>query len=128
MKFTLHRPSNIHVIRGYTAGEIIIGEQVYRRTVVVTPQQVITDWPPATIDALDAGHLDALCALEPEIVLIGSGAAQQFPDHALLARAMARGIGLEVMDTGAACRTYNILASEDRRVLAALFMETARSG
>jgi len=126
MKFTLHRPANVHLIRGYAADHIRIGEQVFRSTVVVTPERIITDWPPADITSMDAAHLDVLCALEPEIVLIGSGTQQRFPDHTLIARAMARGIGLEVMDTGAACRTYNVLASEDRRVLAALFLEPER--
>ena len=64
-----------------------------------------------------------MLALEPEIVVLGSGTRQRFPELQLLAALLSRGIGCEVMDTGAACRTYNVLASEDRRVVAALLLQ-----
>ena len=85
--------------------------------------RLVIDWRPQSIGELRMEDLDAVFALEPEIVVIGSGARQQFPDAALLAAVLSRGIGCEVMDTGAACRTYNVLASEDRKVVAALMLK-----
>ena len=65
-------------------------------------------------------HIDALLELDPQVILLGTGARQIFPAMALLARGLARSIGIEVMDTGAACRTYNILMAEGRQVVAGL--------
>jgi len=94
----------------------------YNRTLVVTPHQLIRDWPPQCMDEIDPSHVEMLLELEPEIVLLGSGPHLQWPDPELVRLLVDRGIGFEVMDTGAACRTYNILMSEQRRVVAALLM------
>ena len=85
-------------------------------------EDVETSLRPQTLDELSEADLDAVFALQPEIVVLGSGARQRFPDTRLLAVILARGIGCEVMDTGAACRTYNVLVSESRRAVAALFL------
>jgi len=94
----------------------------FSRTLVVTPHQLIRDWPPQRMDEIGPSHLEMLLELEPEIVLLGSGPQLQWPDPELVKPLVDRGIGFEVMDTGAACRTYNILMSEQRRVVAALLM------
>jgi uncharacterized protein len=94
----------------------------FSRTLVVTPHQLIRDWPPQSMDEIGPSHLETLVELEPEIVLLGSGPQLQWPDPELVQTLVDRGIGFEVMDTGAACRTYNILMSEHRRVVAALLM------
>ncbi len=84
---------------------------------------MLTDWPPAQLDALRPEHLEAIFDLEPEVVLLGTGERQRFPPADIRAAFAARRVGLEVMDLGAACRTYNILVQEERRAVAALFLE-----
>lgn len=122
MKLTDDRIAGSNLVRAYAPGEIRIGEQVLHRSCLVRADRLVTDWRPQTLAELTLQDLDAVIELEPEIVVLGSGARQKFPDTQLLAKLLSRGIGCEVMDTGAACRTYNVLASEDRRVVAALFL------
>src|SRR6185295_17625385 len=99
-----------------------IGAQEYRENIVVTPETVATGWAPRGFNALEEGDFGALLESKPEVVILGTGASMRFP-HPRLTRALSDAqVGLEVMDTGAACRTYNILAAEGRRVLAALLM------
>jgi uncharacterized protein len=92
-----------------------------RRTasLVVLPDRIL-EWPVASFESLEAAHFAQLAALGAELVLLGTGARLRFPARALTAPLAAAGIGLEVMDVQAACRTYNILAAEERRVAAAL--------
>jgi uncharacterized protein len=109
MKFTLDRPSTLHVVRGYAPGVLRIGERELSRSVIVSAQALIEDWRPQHIGELTAADLEPALALEPQVLLLGSGARQVFPPPELLARLYAARIGFEVMDTGAACRTYNVL-------------------
>jgi uncharacterized protein len=123
MKFTLENNANVNVIRSYSSEELRIGEHSVRSSCVVMADALIADWPPATLDDLQVGHLEPILELRPELVLLGTGARQRFaPAHIRNAFA-ARGIGVESMDLGAACRTFNILVQEDRRVAAALFLK-----
>lgn len=112
-----------NLVRAYAPGEIQVGETVLHRSCLLRADLLVTDWRPQTLQELTAEDLDAVLALEPEIVVLGSGIRQRFPDPQLLAKLLSRGIGCEVMDTGAACRTYNVLVSEDRRVVAALLLQ-----
>ncbi|HVW68246.1 MAG TPA: Mth938-like domain-containing protein [Steroidobacteraceae bacterium] len=123
MKFTLEASSRVNLIRAYSAQEIRIGEQRVHGTCIVTADQLITQWAPASLDDLTEAHLETLLALQPELVLLGTGPVQRFPPAAIRAAVMARGVGIEVMDLGAACRTFNILVQEERRVAAALFLK-----
>jgi uncharacterized protein len=122
MKLTDELTGPANAIRGFSPGAIRIGEQTFNRSCIVAANALITDWPPQSIAELRIEHLDAVLALRPEIVLLGTGLRQQFPDRQLLASMLARRVGIEVMDTGAACRTYNVLMGEQRRVIAALFL------
>jgi len=99
-------------------------QEVLTRSLIVTPEHLIRDWPPQSLAELAADHMQALVSLKPEVVLLGSGARFNWPETAALAPLMQAGIGYEVMDTAAACRTYNILMSDGRRVAAALLMIT----
>ncbi len=90
--------------------------------VVVTPERLITGWMNGDIMDLRADHLEALCAVEMEVLILGTGPRQVFPHPRHLAPLMERGIGVEVMDTAAACRTYNFLISDGRRAAAALLL------
>lgn len=122
MKLSLDAPSRTHLIRAYAPGELRIGETLYRASLIVTATQVIEGWRPASIDDLVPADLEPLLTLRPEVVLIGTGVRQQFPDRAALAALYAARIGFEIMDTRAACRTYNVLVAEDRAVAAALIL------
>jgi uncharacterized protein len=88
---------------------------------VVTPERILRDWRPRSVEELEARDLEALVALGAEIVLIGTGAVQRFPAPEVLAPLRGRRIGVEVMDTAAACRTYNILVAEGRSAAAVIF-------
>lgn len=110
------------VIRAYAPGRINVSETLLTRSFILTPDRVVEDWPPQRFEELKPEHLEAALALEPEILIVGTGAEQHFLPAELMAAVAKRGIGLEVMDTAAACRTYNVLLSEDRKVVAALFM------
>ncbi|MEJ0005592.1 MAG: Mth938-like domain-containing protein [Steroidobacteraceae bacterium] len=121
MKFTLDSRSDINLIRGYASGEVRIAELVQRAPCIVMADQLILDWQARDVASLSIADLDALFALQPDVVLMGTGAKQVFPGSVIRQAFATRRIGLEVMDLGAACRTYNILVQEERRVAAVLF-------
>ncbi len=122
MKFTLEGNSSAHLIRSYAAGEIRIGDRVLHSSCIVTADTLIENWEPATLADLQPAHLEKIFALAPEVVLLGTGMTQRFPSAALRAAFTERRIGLEAMDLGAACRTYNVLVGEERKVAAALLL------
>jgi uncharacterized protein len=122
MKFILDNIDGGYLIQRYDAGMIVIDQAVYRESLILLPDRVITDWSPSAVPDLTAADFSLLAGLSPEIVLLGTGERQQFPHPSLTQPLMAQRIGFEVMDTAAACRTYNILMAEGRRVAAALFM------
>ncbi len=98
------------------------GRETLTHSLIITPGTLIRDWPPAGFEQLEAEHLEAVARLEPELVLLGLGHHLQFPDPTLIAPLVKRHIGIEYMDTPAACRTYNFLAAEERRVAAAILI------
>jgi uncharacterized protein len=121
MKFTQHRTEGANLIRRYGPDYIVVGETEIRSSCIVTAT-TLTPWAPRSVAELAAGHLEALFALEPEVVVLSTGASQVFPRAALRAEFATRRIGLEVMEVGAACRTYNVLVGEERRALAAVLL------
>jgi uncharacterized protein len=125
MKFSLDQTSTINVVRGYGPGVLRIGDRSFGRSVIVTPATLIEEWRPYSILDLQATDLETLLRLRPDVLLIGSGRRQVFPDRSTLAALYTAGLGFEIMDTGAACRTYNVLAAEGRNVAAALIVEPA---
>jgi len=127
MKFTQQLPSGINLIRRYGADFIAIGEQEIRESCLVTANS-IESWAPRSVAELHVEQLAALFALAPEVVVLSTGAKQQFPRAALRAEFATRRIGLEVMEIGAACRTYNVLVGEERRVLAAILLPGPSKG
>ena len=122
MKFTLDRPGTLHVVRGYVPGQLRIGEREFKRSLIVSARTLIEDWRPQHIGELTAADLEPALALAPQVLLLGSGPRQVFPARELLAHLYAARVGFEVMDTGAACRTYNVLVAEGRAVAAALII------
>ena len=121
MKFHLQAQS-ANIVTGTGPGWIRVGTDEYRENVILLPDAVIKGWAPAGVDALTAGEFAALLSHKPEIVLLGTGATQRFLHPRLLAPLTDARVGVETMDTRAACRTFNILVAEGRRVLAALVM------
>jgi uncharacterized protein len=121
MKFTQQLPSGINLIRRYGADFIAIGEQEIRESCIVSATS-LASWMPRSLDELDVGQLAPLFALTPEVVVLSTGVTQRFPRAALRAEFATRKIGLEVMEIGAACRTYNVLVGEERNVLAAILL------
>lgn len=122
MRIQLETGGNANLIRTYAPGRIIINQDTYSASLVVLPDRVIPDWPPQSLPELAPLHIEALTGLGVEVILLGTGRRLHFPRAELLAPLAAAGIGWEIMDTGAACRTYNILMGEGRKVAAALFM------
>jgi uncharacterized protein len=123
MDFSRDLPADgaTRIIRAYAPGSITTNHETVTTSVVIGGA-TLGPWPPGSPAAIDAAHLAQLLALDPEVVLIGTGARLVQPAPAALAEARARRIGVEVMDTAAACRTYNVLTSEGRRVVAGLLM------
>ena len=122
MRFNLDIDTQKYFIKGYGPGWIHVNGQEMRRSMIVAPDRLVTDWPPQTFADLEEAHFEAILPLKPEIVLLGTGDRQRFPHPRLLQALLAHGVGVEVMDTSAACRTYNVIMLEDRRVAAALLM------
>ncbi len=122
MKLHRQAPSST-LVTGLGPGWIRVGEREYRQSVVLTPDVLVPGWAPGGFAALAPGDFTGLLEYAPELVLLGTGAMQRFPDSRLTGGLAAAGIGVDVMDTRAACRTFNILIAEDRRVVAALLIE-----
>lgn len=122
MKLHLDPATAKNAITGYGEGYVMVNRQKFERSLVVLPDRIITDWPPNRFDELAPGHLAALAGLDREIILLGTGARQRFPRPEIMQALIQSGAGVEVMDLRAACRTYNILLAEDRRVAAALLI------
>jgi uncharacterized protein len=120
MRFAQDSSSGINVIRAYGNGEIRVNENVYRGALILSATTVIVDANIQNLDDLLRQGLARTLALEPELVLLGTGARQIFPAASFGAQFLRAGIGFEVMDTSAACRTFNVLVGEQRRVAAML--------
>ncbi len=111
-----------NAIVAYAVGEIRMRDRVFHTSFIATRDAVIEDWKPAAVEQLTIDDFAPLLALSPEVVILGTGPRQRMPPPELFAAFASRGIGLEVMDTGAACRTYDLLLSELREVAIALIL------
>ena len=109
-------------IRSYEPGAITIQNHTYHHSLILTPDTLLTDWPPQYFQELSQAHCDTLMALAPQLILLGTGQQQHFLPDALMASFMNNGIGIEVMATQSACRTFNLLLAEHRAVVAALLI------
>jgi uncharacterized protein len=122
MRFSLEIDAHHNFVRSYGPGWVNVSEREIRQSVIVTPERLVADWPPQAFAELEDAHFEAVARLEPELVVLGTGGRQRFPHPRLLRALLAKGVGVEVMDTAAACRTYNVVMLEGRRVAAALLM------
>lgn len=120
MKFSEHRDSNINVVKNYQPGAVKINADLYCDSLFFTQHEIFSNWPITDIAELNFEHLQPILDTKPEVIILGTGEQQVFPDPKLFAHCAAQGVGLEVMANDAACRTYNVITTEDRDVVLAL--------
>jgi uncharacterized protein len=123
MKFEPDIAEGVNLVSRHESGCIWVGGSARRGSLLLPWAGAVLAWGVSRFEALEATHFERLLALRPEVVIFGSGARLRFVAPALLQALMARRVGVETMDTAAACRTYNVLASEGRQVVAALLLE-----
>lgn len=127
MKLHLDNPSSRNLITGHGAGYVAINHRRYEASLILLPDRIVEPWGAGGFEALAEADFAAIRALEPELLLLGTGNRQRFPSPQLLRPLIEARIGCEVMDLPAACRTFNILMAEGRRVAAALLIDPIRS-
>lgn len=120
MEFNLEIPGNHFFIRSIGEQGIRINDDYYTSPLIVATRRIIPEWPVNSVDDIDEAALEAIFELDPEVVLLGTGQHQVFLPPVTQMHFYRRGTGFEVMTTDAACRTFNVLASEGRQVVAAL--------
>ena len=122
MKFSEDTNAGNNVIQSYHENGININGREFSSSLVVGNRHLDTDWPISSVEQLSVDQLQKLVDLEPEVIIIGTGQRIHFPHPEIYAHVIRQGVGIEFMDTGAACRTYNVLLSEDRAVIAAIII------
>jgi len=122
MKFSEDNNAENNNIHSYGVGFVQIKDKQVNTSVVISAQQFISNWEPSTFADLKTEHCEVLFASKPDVIILGTGKRQCFPERNILRLFAQQQIGVEIMDTASACRTFNILLSEDRNVVAALFM------
>ena len=105
----------------------MVSNCAHTESLIVSPERVVRDWPPHHPNELTIDHFGMILALEPELILVGTGNALQFPESEVLKGVIRAGIGIDFMDSRAACRTYNVLAAEGRRVVAGIIIDRSVS-
>ena len=125
MKFQPDMPEGVNLVTRHEPGRVWVGGTAFDHSVLLPWIGAVAPWPARGFDDLGAAHFERLLGLQPELVIFGSGARLRFAPPAWLRALIERRIGVETMDTAAACRTYNVLVSERRAVVAALLVESA---
>jgi uncharacterized protein len=122
MKLHAARPSGRNMFSGYGDGYVLVNAEKFERSVIVLPDRPVSPWGVSSIENLTQEDITALAALGVEILLLGTGKSQRFPHPRVLQSLREARVGVEVMDSPAACRTYNILLGEERNVAAAIIV------
>jgi uncharacterized protein len=122
MPLTEDKVTTRHRISSYSDDTVSINETVYRQSLILTAETLLSPWPVTGLDQLSSENLAAIFESRPAVVLLGTGTRQHFPEARIFGLFGEQGIGLEVMDNGALCRTFNILVAEDRAVTAAIIL------
>ena len=125
MQLDYDRPDYSYVLRAADGASALVNERTLERSFVIAPGELVEDWPVSEASALTAADLEPVLALQPEVVVLGTGPRQVFPSASVMAACLSRGIGIEVMANQAAARTFHVLAGEGRKVVAALILEPA---
>ncbi|MBS1139921.1 MAG: hypothetical protein H6R13_1374 [Proteobacteria bacterium] len=123
MKLHIPNTAGLNLFTAYGEDYIAVNQEKYSTNLILLPESIIPDWTSAKLESLTEADMQRLLELGTEIILLGTGSRLRFPPGALLRPFAAAGIGLDVMDLQAACRTYNILAAEGRKVAAALLFD-----
>ena len=123
MKLHLSNTAGLNVFTAYGDDYVAVNHEKHSKNLILLPESIIPEWTAASIATLAESDMQQLLTLETEIILLGTGSRLRFPAGPLLRPFAPAGIGLEVMDLQAACRTYNILAAEGRKVAAALLFD-----
>ena len=111
-----------NIIRSYSAGELRINDAIYTNHVIVSADDIIENWTPPVIPEISSVDFTIALRSRPELILFGTGIEQVFPPLTVMTEILRQGVGFEVMDTAAASRTFNVLAGERRRIVAALMV------
>ena len=122
MKFAQDSIDEGYMVTAYDQDSVSINHKVFSSSLIVTRDSLHEDWGIISIDELHSGHIEHILGLQPELVVIGTGKQLKFPAVEAYSSLIRSGIGVDFMDTGAACRTYNILMSEGRGVVAGLIL------
>ncbi|QGW64450.1 hypothetical protein GOY17_05665 [Lysobacter soli] len=122
MQLNLEHPDHEFLLRAADGESVRVNERRLTASFVLSPDRLVEGWPVRDVKAMAPQDLDAVLALEPEVMLLGSGATQVFPPAAVLAHCLRRGVGMETMTNAAAARTFNVLAGEGRRVVVAFVL------
>lgn len=122
MRLNLEHPDFRYVLRGVNGDGVWVNDRVLDASFLMTPDALVENWRPRVADDVRPEDFDTALASGPELIVLGTGARQRFPSAAAMAACLTRGVGLEVMSSAAACRTFNVLASENRRVVAAFLL------
>ena len=122
MDLTLHKPGEHNYIRSAGMEGITVGDTLHRSSLVLSTESIVPDWPVRSVSELEEKHLAPIFDLSPEVVILGTGSTQVFPPPQLVMKFYEKGIGFEAMTTEAACRTFNVLVSEERNAVAALII------
>ena len=122
MKFSEDKIDQGYYVSGYEDGAILVNGSAKTTSFIISLDELIDDWAPTHIDELSTQHMQPLLGLQPELVLIGTGQTLKFPAIEHYACLIQQNIGVEIMDSAAACRTYNILLGEGRKVAAGIII------
>jgi uncharacterized protein len=128
MDLSFDQPGGYLFVRRVDADRITLIDRELARSFLLAPDRAVEDWPVNDAATLGGSHVASILAMQPELVLLGTGRRQVFPATAFLAGFLLKGIGIEVMDNAAAARTYNLLAGEGRRVVAGFILPAAHPG
>lgn len=122
MHLSHDRPDYAYSLRAADGSRARVNDQVFTRSFAIAPDRLLDHWPATDAASLQVQDMEPLLALSPTVLILGTGEHQVFPPAAVLAHCMSRGVGVEVMSNASAARTYNVLASEARKVVAALIL------
>jgi uncharacterized protein len=125
MQLNHERPDYAFALRSADGHSAMVNERVLTASFILAPEQLVENWAPTDIAALAPEDMEPLLAMQPEVILLGTGERQRFPAAAVMAACLGRGVGLEAMTNAAAARTFNVLAGEARRVVAGFLLDPA---
>jgi uncharacterized protein len=123
MKFAEDHNHSKYKITGYDSGGVEINGLMHKKSFILSPMELVNDWQPQELQSLKVEHFDAFYTMKPEVIILGTGDKQIFPEREILKYLVQNRIGYEIMDTQAACRTFNIIMAEGRTVVAGMFIK-----